>query len=62
MTKMAIERINFIEMLNDAFLSQTGHGAYAYLSSVESVDLFDRFLKQSAPAKLFIKNFIKDFL
>lgn len=62
MTKMAIERINFIEMLNDAFLSQTGHGAYAYLSNVESVELFNRFMKQSAPAKLFIKKVVKEFL
>lgn len=62
MYNVDIERVNFIEMLNEVFLSHTGHGAFAYLSSVESLDLFERFREQSLPARQFIKGIVKTFL
>ncbi|WP_305908971.1 hypothetical protein Q9L42_007990 [Methylomarinum sp. Ch1-1] len=62
MNKLAIERMNFIDMLNEEFLSVTGYGAYAFLSTFEGVDLFDRFSEQqSQPANLFIRSFVRNF-
>ncbi len=61
MNKLAIERMNFIDMLNEQFLSATGYGAYAYLSTVEGVNLFDQYLEQSTPPNLFIKSFVRNY-
>ncbi len=61
MNKRSIERIKFIDMLNEEFLTNTGYGAYAYLSTFEAVNLFEQFIKQSKPAQLFIKSFVKNF-
>lgn len=61
MNKQATKRMNFIDMLNEEFLSNTGYGVYAHLSTVEGVNLFDQFIKQSSPAQLFIKSFVKNY-
>jgi len=61
MNQLSMERIKFIDLLNEEFLSNTGYGAYAYLSTFETVNLFEQFVKQSKPAQLFIKSFVKNF-
>lgn len=61
MNSLAIQRINFIEMLNEEFLSNTGYGAYAYLSTRDSINLFERFTEQADPAEVFIKKFFKQY-
>ncbi|WP_031433711.1 hypothetical protein [Methylomarinum vadi] len=61
MNNLAIARMTFIEMLNEEFLSNTGYGAYAYLSTCDGVNLFERFIEQSEPADVFIKAFFKRY-
>ena len=61
MNKQALERMDFIDMLNEEFLYNTGYGAYAYLSTFDGVNLFERFIYQSKPAQLFIKSFVKNY-
>ncbi len=62
MNPQSVSRITFIEMLNEAFLSYTGYGAYAYLTTIGGVNLFDQFIEQPQPAQIFIKSFVKDFV
>lgn len=62
MNQLAIDRLNFIDMLNEEFLSHTGYGAYAFLTTAEGVDLFDQYMGQSIPANQFIKRFVKEFI
>ena len=61
MNKLANDRIAFIEMLNEEFLFNTGYGAYAYLSTCDGVNLFERFTEQTKPADVFIKSFFKQY-
>lgn len=62
MTALQIERMSFIELLNEEFLLNTGYGAHAYLSTFDSINLFDQFYEQSStPAKLFVRNFVRKY-
>jgi hypothetical protein len=62
MTALQIARMNFIELLNEEFLTRTGYGAYAYLSTFDGAYLFDQFQEQSSkPAKLFVRNFVRGY-
>ncbi len=61
MNKLAQERAFFIDQLNEAFLSHTGYGAYAYLSTIDSVNLFDEFNQQKISATEFIKHYVNHF-
>lgn len=61
MNNQTTDRLNFIELLNQEFLSHTGYGAYAYLSTHDAITLFDEFAKQKKPAGSFIKSFVHNF-
>ncbi len=61
MNKLAIERIAFIELLNEEFLANTGYGAYAFLTTRDGVNLFERFTEQTEPANVFIRSFFKQY-
>lgn len=62
MNQISIDRLNFIDKLNEEFLSHTGYGAYAFLTTVEGVHLFDKYKEQTEPADQFIKRFVKEFI
>ena len=59
MSKLTQERNAFIELLHDVFLKRTGHGAFAYISITQTMELFEQFLITNEPAKPFINRFVR---
>ncbi len=56
MTKLTQQRNAFIELLHDVYLRRTGHGAFAYISITDAMNLFDQYLVTNEPAKQFINR------
>lgn len=56
-----IERSDFIEILSDEFTGEKGFGAYAYLTFQEIEHLYNLFLNNSVPARLFIRLFVRNY-
>ncbi|MCK5190569.1 MAG: hypothetical protein KAR12_11005 [Methylococcales bacterium] len=59
MTKLAQNRVNFLEHLHETFLVQKGHGAFAYISISEAMTLFDMYINSNESADLIIRRFIR---
>jgi hypothetical protein len=59
MSEITLERLNFIELLHDAFFKTKGYGAFAYLSVTEVMDLFEQYLVSNESANLFINRFVR---
>ena len=59
MSEITMERINFIELLHDAFFKTKGYGAFAYISITEVMELFEQYLVSSDSANLFINRFVR---
>ncbi len=59
MSKLTQERNAFIEGLHEVFLSRTGHGAFAYISITDAIELFDQYLRTKEPAKQFINRYVR---
>lgn len=57
----AIERADFIEILNDEFTVAQGFGTYAYLSYGDIDALYQQFLHNTKPARAYIRIFVKQF-
>ena len=58
MTKLARQRIDFMELLNDAFVVRKGHGAYAYVSIADVMLLFEKYLDSNEPTSKYIKRYV----
>ncbi|MCF6252486.1 MAG: hypothetical protein L3J75_14655 [Methylococcaceae bacterium] len=59
MPEIILERLNFIELLHDAFFNTKGYGAFAYISVTEVMDLFEQYLVSNESANLFINRFVR---
>ena len=59
MSKTTQERIDFIELLHGAFFKKKGHGAFAYISVTDALELFEQYLRSHDSADLFINRFIR---
>ena len=59
MTQLNQERLNFIEHLHEVFFIRTGYGAFAFVSVVDVMKLFDKYLDSNEPADLFINKYVK---
>ena len=59
MSKIALERMTFIEILHEVFIKKTGHGAFAYVSVADTLNLFDEFLASGEPVNRFINQYVR---
>ncbi len=59
MTKLTLERINFIEHLHEVFHAKKGYGAFAFISVPEVISLFEKYLESNESADSFINRFIR---
>ena len=59
MLKLAQERIDFIELLNEVFFIRKGHGALAYVSITDVMTLFDEYLESGESAYQFINRYVR---
>ena len=59
MSKLAQNRINFIDQLHQTFLMRKGHGAFAYISISDALSLFDKYSGSRESADLFISRFVR---
>jgi len=59
MSELAKKRINFIDQLHNAFLMKKGYGAFAYISILDVLNLFDKYKNSSEPADVFIDQFVR---
>jgi hypothetical protein len=59
MPEIILERLNFIELLHDAFFKTKGYGAFAFISVTDAMSLFDEYLDTNESADLFINRFIR---
>jgi len=59
MTDLAINRIDFIERLHEAFLVTTGHGAFAFISPDEVLTLFDEYMDSELSVDLFTRQYAR---
>ena len=53
------QRLNFVETLNQQFLSSYGYGVWAYLSPNEVLSLFNAYLNQDLSSTKFSKSVIR---
>ena len=53
------QRLDFVETLNQQFLSSYGYGVWAYLSPKEVLSLFNVYLNQDLSSIKFSKNVIR---
>ena len=59
MTQLTQERLNFIEHLHEVFFIRKGYGAFAFVSVVEVMGLFDKYQDSNESADLFINKYVK---
>ena len=59
MSEITQERINFIELLHQAFFKTKGYGAFAYIPITEAMELFEQYLISSESTDLFINRFVR---
>jgi len=57
MTELDQHRDDFFTKLHQVFLLKKGFGAFAFISTVEAVDLFERYLISEKPIDLFIGEY-----
>lgn len=58
---MNAERVEFIETLNQEFLVAKGYGVYAYLSTIDVIQLYESFKGKNVSIKSFVKTYIEYF-
>jgi len=58
-TSTTDSRSFFIETLSDESTVMTGYGIYAHLSPLNIERLFNEFINQSLPARIFAKRYLR---
>jgi len=53
MSDLARSRIIFIDQLHEAFLSEKGHGAFAYMNITDALLIFEDYLGSDEPFESF---------
>jgi len=61
MSELAQKRIDFIAQLHEVFLINKGYGAFAYISIVDVMNLFNSYLNSGESADKFINRYVKSF-
>lgn len=61
MPELALNRMNFIDQLHEAFLVKKGYGAFAFMSPSDALLLFNQFSDSDQSADLFIGRFMHSF-
>ena len=61
MTELTKERIDFIEHLHEAFLMRKGYGALAFISVIDIMTLFNKYLNSCESQDLFINRYVRSF-
>ena len=61
MTELTKERIDFVEHLHEAFLMRKGYGALAFISVMDIMTLFNKYLNSCESQVLFIKRYVRSF-
>ena len=56
-----LERSDFVDLLSGEFAATKGFGVYAFLSFKDIENLYNDFLDNSMPARVFIKIFLRNF-
>ena len=59
MKQLTQERLNFIERVHEVFFIKTGYGAFAYVTVVDVMELFDQYLESNESADIFIDKYVK---
>lgn len=59
MPELDQQRIKFIEQLHEVFLINKGYGAFAYISIVDVINLFEKFLQSDESADYFINRYVR---
>lgn len=59
MSQLTQERLNFIEHLHEVFFIRKGYGAFAFVSVVEVMGLFDKYQDSNESADVFIHKYVK---
>lgn len=59
MKQLTQDRLNFIERVHEVFFIRTGYGAFAYVSVVDVMQLFDQYLVSDESADIFIEKYVK---
>ncbi len=59
MTRQTQERLHFLESLHQTFFKRKGHGAYAFISVGEAMNLFDKYLESNEQAEQFIDHYVR---
>lgn len=57
--QMDAVRSEFFAVLGDEYMQATGYGVYAHLTHIDINQIFDKFLRQSSPARSFAKKTVK---
>ena len=61
MTPLAQQRIDFIALLHSTFILSKGHGAFAYVSIIDVLTLFEKFLDSNEPVNRYINRYVSSF-
>ena len=59
MSELAQKRIDFIAQLHEVFLINKGYGAFAYISVIDVIHLFDKYMDSGEQADIFINRYVK---
>ena len=59
MTRLTQQRIDYIELLNDAFVVRKGRGACAYVSITDVMNLFEKYLDSNEPTNHYINRYVR---
>lgn len=58
MSNLAENRIIFIQQLHERFLMKKGHGAFAFISIVDAMALFDMYINSNESADSLINQYV----
>lgn len=59
MKQLTQERLNFIERVHEVFFIRRGYGAFAYVTVVDVMELFDQYLESNESADILIEKYVK---
>jgi len=59
MTELDQQREDFFTKLHEVFLEKKGFGALAFISLVDAVDLFERYLTSEKSIDLFLRDYVE---
>jgi hypothetical protein len=52
----------FIEILSDEFTAKTGFGVYAHITPVDVDQAYRQYQQRNAPMRLFVREYVRDYV